>query len=142
MALSATFHCLLGCSIGEIIGQMIGTALGWDNFLTTIVATVLAFTSGYLLSTWPLVRHGLPFTRAARLVLAADTLSILTMEIMDNLVMLIIPGAMDTHLGDWLFWGSMVLSLLAAFVVAYPVNLWLLKRGKGHALTHHHMHHH
>lgn len=142
MAVSATLHCLFGCSIGEVAGQMLGTAFGWHNGLTVIVATGLAFLTGYLLSTLPLIRAGHNFSHAISLVFAADTLSILTMEVTDNAVMMLIPGAMDTHLGDGLFWGSMALALFAAFLVAFPVNVWLLKRGKGHALTHNHHAHH
>lgn len=142
MAASATLHCLMGCAIGEIAGMMIGTHYGWGNTETTMLAVVLAFVSGYSLSTLPLVRNGMGFFQALRLVFAADTLSILTMEIVDNFVMWLIPGAMNTHFFDMFFWVSMAVSLVAAFFVAWPVNYWLLKRGKGHALTHHHMHGH
>lgn len=142
MAASATIHCLTGCAIGEILGMMIGAHFGWGNLATTALAIGLAFVSGYSLSTLPLVRNGLKFWSALKLVFAADTLSILTMEIVDNLGMWLIPGAMDAHFFDVLFWISMAVSLLAAFFVAWPVNYILLKRGKGHALTHHHMHGH
>jgi hypothetical protein len=136
MAASATLHCLTGCAVGEIAGMIIGAELGLGTASTIILATTLAFMSGYALSTLPLVRRGLGFFAALSLVFAADTLSILTMEIVDNAVMAVIPGAMKAGMLDPLFWGSMALALGTAFVVAYPVNLYLLKRGKGHALTH------
>lgn len=136
MAASATLHCLTGCAVGEITGMIIGAELGLGTASTIILATTLAFISGYALSTLPLVRKGLGFFAALSLVFAADTLSIFTMEIVDNAVMAAIPGAMEAGMLDPLFWGSMALALGAAFVVAYPVNLYLLKRGKGHALTH------
>lgn len=141
MAASATLHCLTGCAIGEIAGMLIGIELGLGNGATIILATVLAFLSGYALSTLPLLKTGLGFFAALSLVFAADTLSILTMEVVDNLVMYIIPGAMNAGLFDVLFWISMALSLAAAFAAAYPVNRYLLKRGKGHALTHSFHHH-
>jgi len=140
MALAATLHCLLGCAIGELIGVTIGTHAGFTPHTTVILAAVLSFVSGYTVSTWPLVRAKVPFARALRLVFAADTLSILTMTIMDNLLMLLIPGAMDKDLAHPVYWLSRVLSLGAAFVVAFPVNAYLLRRGKGHALTHEYHH--
>ena len=140
MAASATLHCLLGCAIGEMIGVTIGTHLDFAPHNTVILASILSFVSGYTVSTWPLLRAKLPFTKALRLVFAADTLSILTMTIMDNLMMLAIPGAMDKDLTHPVYWLSRVVALVAAFVVAYPVNLHLLKRGKGHALTHEYHH--
>lgn len=136
MALSATLHCLFGCAIGEMIGVTIGTHLGFAPHNTVILAAILSFISGYAVSTWPLVRAKLSFAKALRLVFAADTLSILTMTIMDNLVMLNVPGAMDKDLSHPIYWISRLLSLSAAFVVAFPVNMYLLRRGKGHALTH------
>jgi hypothetical protein len=136
MAVSATLHCLTGCAIGEILGLMIGTAIGLSNLTTIAVAIALAFLFGYSLSTLPLLKAGLPLGTALRVVLAADTLSILTMEIVDNLVMAVIPGAMSAGLVNAVFWVSMTISLTAAFFVAYPVNRYLLQRGKGHALTH------
>lgn len=136
MALSATLHCLTGCAIGEMIGVTIGTHAGFAPHNTVILASVLSFVSGYTVSTWPLIRAKLSFLKALRLVFAADTLSILTMTIMDNLVMLTIPGAMDKDLSHPVYWLSRVLSLTAAFIVAFPVNAYLLRRGKGHALTH------
>lgn len=142
MAASATLHCLIGCAIGEMIGVTIGTHLGWAPHATVLLAAILSFVSGYSVSTWPLLRAGLPFWRALRLVLAADTVSILTMTIVDNILMLTIPGAMDKNLAHPVYWLSRSLSLGAAFVAAYPVNLWLLRRGKGHALMHAHHDHH
>lgn len=141
MAASATLHCLVGCAIGEVIGLVIGTALGWGNAQTMALAIGLAFVSGYLLSSVPLVRAGIGFRRALGLVLAADTLSILTMEVVDNAVMAVVPGAMGAGLDNPLFWATLVFALGVAFVVAYPVNAWLIGRGKGHAITHAHMGH-
>ncbi|WP_211244832.1 DUF4396 domain-containing protein [Intrasporangium oryzae] len=136
MAASATLHCLTGCAIGEIAGLMIGTALGWSAMRTMALAIGLAFVFGYALSSLPLVRGGLSVRRALTLVLAADTLSILTMEIVDNAVVAAVPGAMDAGLTEPLFWIAMTLALGIAFLAAYPVNAYLLARGKGHALTH------
>ena len=138
MAASATLHCLTGCAIGEILGLMIGTAIGLATGATIALSVALAFLFGYTLSSFPLLRSGLTFGAALRLVLAADTVSILTMEVVDNLVMAVIPGAMDAGLVNAVFWVSMAISLAAAFVAAYPVNRYLLRRGKGHALTHEH----
>ena len=140
MAASATLHCLIGCAIGEMIGVTIGTHLGLAPHVTVILAAILSFISGYTVSTWPLLRAKLPFKKALRLVFAADTLSIVTMTIMDNLVMLLIPGAMDKDLTHPIYWVSRILSLLAAFIVAFPVNNYLLKRGRGHALMHEYHH--
>ena len=136
MAVSATLHCLTGCAIGEILGLMIGTAVGLGTGWTIVLAVGLAFLFGYLLSTLPLLKAGLGFGAALGVVLAADTLSIATMEVVDNLVMAVIPGAMDAGLVNPLFWASMMLALTVAFFAAYPVNRYLLARGKGHALTH------
>jgi hypothetical protein len=136
MAASATLHCLTGCAIGEIAGLMIGTALGLANAATIALSVTLAFLFGYALSTLPLLRAGLAFGTALGVVLAADTLSILTMEVVDNLVMAAIPGAMDAGLVNPTFWLGMAIALTAAFLAAYPVNRYLLQRGKGHALTH------
>ncbi len=140
MAASATLHCLTGCAIGEIAGLIIGTALGLSSVATIALAIGLAFLFGYTLSTLPLIRAGLGFLAALGLVLAADTLSIATMELVDNAVMAVIPGAMDAGLGNPVFWIGMMVALTAAFLAAYPVNRYLLGRGKGHALTHHYMH--
>ena len=138
MALSATLHCLTGCAIGEIAGLMIGTGLGLANGWTILVSIALAFLFGFTLSTLPLVKGGLGIGSAVSLVLAADTLSIATMEVVDNVVMAAIPGAMDAGLVNPVFWIGMMIALTAAFFAAYPVNRYLLARGKGHALTHEH----
>jgi hypothetical protein len=138
MALAATLHCLTGCAIGEIAGLMIGTAAGLAAGWTIALAISLAFLFGYTLSTLPLLKAGLSLGAALSVVLAADTLSIATMEVVDNVVMAAIPGAMNAGLANVEFWVGMMLALTAAFVAAYPVNLHLLQRGKGHALTHGH----
>jgi hypothetical protein len=135
MAVSATLHCLTGCAIGEVLGMVIGTAIGLSNGVTVLLAIVLAFIFGFGLSTLPLVKAGIGFFAALSVVAAADTLSIATMELVDNLVMLLIPGAMHAGLGSPLFWISLALALTAAFFAALPVNRYLLKRNKGHALT-------
>ncbi|MCV7415879.1 DUF4396 domain-containing protein [Mycolicibacterium litorale] len=140
MAVSATLHCLTGCAIGEIAGLMIGTAIGLSNVATIGLAVALAFVFGYTLSTLPLLKAGLALGTALSVVLAADTLSILTMEIVDNAVMAVIPGAMDAGLVNAVFWVGMMIALGAAFLAAYPVNRALLRRGKGHALTHEYHH--
>src|SRR3954463_9524489 len=140
MAVSATLHCLTGCAIGEIAGLMIGTAAGLANGGTIALSLLLPFAFGYTLWSLPLIRSGMPVGAALRLVLAADTLSILTMEVVDNLVMLVIPGAIDAGLVNVVFWVSLMISLVVAFAAAYPVNSALLRRGKGHALTHEHHH--
>ena len=136
MAISATLHCLTGCAIGEIAGLIIGTATGLGNVPTIAISIALAFVFGYSLSTMPLLRSGLAPRTALTVVLAADTLSILTMEIVDNAVVAVIPGAMNAGLVNVTFWVSMMLSLVVAFTAAVPVNRYLLQRGKGHALTH------
>ena len=136
MALSATLHCLTGCAIGEILGLVIGTAVGLSTGWTILLALSLAFLFGYTLSTLPLLRAGLGLGSALAVVLAADTLSIATMELVDNLVMAVIPGAMEAGLVNPVFWSAMMIALTAAFFAAYPVNRHLLRRGKGHALTH------
>jgi putative Ca2+/H+ antiporter (TMEM165/GDT1 family) len=136
LALSATLHCLTGCSIGEILGMVIGTALGWGNGATIALAVGLAFLFGYLLTMVPLLRAGISFRRAVGLGLAADTASITVMEIVDNAIMLVIPAAMEAPLDSWLFWGSLAAALLIAGIAAYPVNRWLLARGRGHAVVH------
>ena len=135
MAASATLHCLTGCAIGEILGLMSGTALGWSTGATIALSVSLAFFFGYLLSTLPLLQAGLGFFAALSVVFAADTLSIAVMELVDNAVMALIPGAMDAGLVNPIFWLSMMLALAAAFVAAFPVNRYLLTKGKGHALT-------
>ena len=139
-AWSATLHCLTGCAIGEVLGMVIGTALGWGNVATIALAVVLAFMFGYLLTLRPLLRH-MSFGNAAKLALAADTASIAVMEFVDNAIMLVIPGAMDAGLGSLLFWASLAFSLALAAVAAFPINRWLIARGKGHAVVHAHHHH-
>lgn len=136
MAASATLHCLTGCAIGEIAGLMIGTAAGLGNGWTIALSVGLAFVFGFTLSSLPLLRAGLTVGAALGVVVAADTLSIATMEVVDNAVMAVLPGAMDAGLVNVVFWVGMVIALSAAFAAAYPVNRWLLTRGKGHALTH------
>lgn len=135
-AIAATVHCLTGCAIGEVSGLLLGTYFGWSNLLTVIVAVSLAFVFGYALSLLPLVKAGFSVVEAGKLVFAADTLSITVMEIVDNGVMLAIPGAMDAHGSSPLMWIAMIIALAVAFVVATPVNGWLLARNKGHAITH------
>jgi len=136
LAASATAHCLTGCAIGEILGLAIGTALGWGNLATVVLAVVLAFLFGYGLTSLPLLRAGLPFRTVAGLAFASDTFSITVMEIVDNAIILVIPGAMAAGLGDALFWGSLAFALAVAFVAAFPVNRWLIARGRGHAVVH------
>ena len=136
MAASATLHCLAGCAIGEVGGLMIGAGAGLGNAWTVVISIALAFVFGYTLSVLPLLAGGLAVGSAMRLVLAADTLSIATMELVDNLVVLVVPGAMSAGLSDALFWLSTLLSLVVAFFAAWPVNRILLQRGRGHALTH------
>ncbi len=135
-AVSATLHCLTGCAIGEVLGMVIGTALGWGDWPTIALAVVLAFFFGYALTVGPVLRSGLPFRSAVKVALAADTVSILVMEIVDNAVMLAVPGAMEAGLGNMLFWGSLAFALLVAFVVTVPVNRVLIGRGRGHAVVH------
>lgn len=135
MAASATLHCLTGCAIGEVAGLIIGTALGWSALQTIALAVALAFLFGFALSTLPLKKAGLGFFAALSIVFAADTLSIATMEIVDNAVMAAIPGAMTAGIVDPLFWISMPIALVVAYVAAYPVNRYLLTKGKGHALV-------
>lgn len=136
LAFSATGHCLTGCAIGEVLGMVIGTALGWGNAATIALAVVLAFFFGYALTMLPLLRSGLALGAVLPLALAADTLSIMVMEIVDNAVMLVIPGAMEAGLTSPLFWGSLAFALAVAFVVAFPVNRYLIARGRGHAVVH------
>ena len=136
LAFSATVHCLTGCAIGEILGLAIATALGWHDLPSVLLAIVLAFAFGYALTIRPLVASGMPLRRAGRLAIASDTLSITTMEIVDTVIVLLIPGAMAAGLLDPLFWGSLGVALLIAAAVAFPVNRWLIARGKGHAVVH------
>lgn len=136
IAWAATLHCLAGCAIGEVAGLVIGTALGWSNGATIALAVALAFVSGFALTLIPLLRRGYAFGAALRTALAADTASITIMEIVDNTVMLVIPGAMDAPLHSLHFWGSMVFALAVAGLAAFPVNRWLIARGAGHAHVH------
>lgn len=137
-ALMATLHCLTGCTVGEVLGMVIGTALGWTNWPTVALAVTLAFLFGYGMTLWPLRRAGMAWGTALGLAFASDTLSMTTMEIADNVIMLVIPGAMEAGLYDPLFWGSLAASLIVAGAAAFPVNRWLITRGKGHALVHAH----
>lgn len=150
LAFSATVHCLTGCSIGEVLGMVIGTTLSMGNWSTIALSVVLAFVFGYLLTMLPLLRAGVTLRTALGLAFASDTVSIMIMEIVDNAIMLAIPGAMDAGLGEFRFWGSLALSLVIAGVAAFPVVRWLIVRGRGHAVVHkyhthatrsHHPHH-
>jgi hypothetical protein len=141
LALMATVHCLSGCAIGEILGMVLATWWSFGNFASIALSIVLAFFFGYGLTSLPLLRSGRSVREVAPLAFASDTASITTMEIVDNLFILIVPGAISAGLGDALFWWSLIVGLLIAGVVAYPVNRWLLKRGRGHAVVHqHHAH--
>ena len=140
LAVSATVHCLTGCAIGEVLGMVIGTALGWSDLQTIALAVALAFLFGYALTIRPVMRSGLPLRAAVPIALAADTISITVMEVVDNAMMLLIPGAMDAGLGSLLFWGSLAVALAVAFVVTVPVNRWLIARGRGHAVMHQYHH--
>jgi hypothetical protein len=136
LAARATIHCLTGCAIGEVLGMVIGTALGLSNMATIILAVVLAFAFGYALTMLPLLRAGLAVKAVLGLALASDTASITIMEIVDNSIMLVIPGAMDAGLSQPLFWGSLAAALVIAGFAAYPVNRWLIAKGRGHAVIH------
>ncbi|NGO77834.1 DUF4396 domain-containing protein [Streptomyces sp. YC504] len=136
MAAKATLHCLTGCAIGEVLGMIIGTALGWGTAPTMVLAIALAFFFGYSLTLFAVVRAGLSLKAAIGVALAADTLSITVMEIVDNGVLLAVPGAMEAHLSDALFWGALAFAFAIAFLVTTPVNKWLIGRGKGHAVVH------
>ena len=138
LAFQATIHCLTGCGIGEVLGLGGATLLGLGNFVSLVLGIVLAYAFGYGLTLVPLLRAGMPLARASGITLAAETLSITTMEIVDNAVVIAIPGSMDAGLGDILFWASLAISLALAFVAAYPVNRWLVARGLGHAIVHGH----
>src|SRR4051812_21574808 len=141
LALMATVHCLSGCAIGEILGMVLATWWGLGNFASIALAIVLAFFFGYGLTSLPLLRSGMTVREVAPLAFASDTASITTMEIVDNLFILIVPGAIAAGLGDALFWWSLIVGLLIAGAVAYPVNRWLLARGRGHAAGHQHHSH-
>ena len=138
LALSATVHCLTGCSIGEVLGMVTGNASGWGNAGTVALSVALAFAFGYALTLLPLLRAKVAFGTALGLAFASDTLSIAVMEIIDNAIMLVIPGAMEAGLSEPLFWGSLILALALAGIAAFPVNRWLIARGRGHALVHKH----
>jgi hypothetical protein len=138
LAVSATLHCLTGCAIGEVLGMVIGTALGWGDWSTVALSIGLAFFFGYLLTSLPLLRSGMALGAVIPLAFAADTFSIAVMEVVDNAVILLVPGAIDAGLDSALFWGSLAFSLAVAFVAAVPVNRWLISRGKGHAVVHQH----
>ncbi len=136
VAVSATLHCLTGCAIGEVAGVAIGTAAGFSDFATIALAIGLAFVFGYMLTSLPLLRAGLALSAVIPIALASDTLSIATMEVVDNAILLVIPGAMEAGLGDVLFWGSLSFALFVAFVLTVPINRWLIARGKGHCAVH------
>jgi hypothetical protein len=141
VAFSATAHCLTGCAIGEVLGMVIGTALGWGNVATIALAVALAFFFGYSLTMLPLLRSGMALGSVLPLAFASDTISITVMEIVDNLIMLAVPGAMEAGPTSLLFWGSLTFALLVAGAVAFPVNRYLIARGKGHAVVHQHHEH-
>ena len=140
VAVQATLHCLTGCAIGEVLGMVIGTALGWEDLPTTALAIVLAFFFGYSLTLRGVLRAGVGFRTAVQVALAADTLSIAVMELVDNGVLVLWPGAMGAELDDPLFWGALAIALVIAFVVTTPVNKWTIGRGKGHAVVHRYHH--
>ncbi|MER6944192.1 DUF4396 domain-containing protein [Nonomuraea sp. NPDC000554] len=142
MAAQATLHCLTGCAIGEVLGMVIGTATGLHNAGTVVLSVALAFEFGYALTMRGVLRAGLGFRAALKVALAADTVSIAVMEVLDNVVMVAVPGAMDAGLTSWLFWVSLAGSLLVAFLLTTPVNRWLISRGKGHAVMHQYHHGH
>lgn len=140
LAVQATLHCLTGCAIGEILGTAIGSALEWSNMAAAGLGIALAFTFGYGLTMWPLMSSGIRLGSATRLALASDTLSITTMEVVDTIIILAVPGALAAGVTTWLFWASLAVALGIAFVCAVPVNRYLIARGKGHALIHEHHH--
>jgi hypothetical protein len=136
LALSATVHCLTGCAIGEVLGMIIGTALGFSDLGTIALAVGLAFLFGYTLTSLPLLRAGLALGAVVPIALASDTASIALMELVDNAIMVAVPGAMESHLDDVLFWGALAFALAVAGAFAFPLNRWLIGRGKGHAVVH------
>ena len=140
-AVAATLHCLTGCAIGEVLGMVIGTALGWHDLATVALAVALAFVFGYALTMRSVLASGLALRAALSVALAADTVSITVMEVVDNALMLVIPGAMEAGLASWVFWAALATSLAVAFVLTVPVNRWLIARGRGHAVVHEHHHH-
>ena len=135
-AVTATLHCLTGCAIGEVLGMVIATALGWGTAASIALAVGLAFVFGYSFTVGPVLRAGVGLRAALAVALAADTVSIAVMEIVDNGVLLVVPGAMEAGLATWLFWASLAFALAVAFVVTVPVNRWLIARGRGHAVVH------
>ena len=135
-AVAATLHCLTGCAIGEVLGMVLATWWGWSTWPSVALAVVLAFFFGYLLTMSAVLRAGLPFATAVKVALAADTVSILVMEVVDNAVMVLVPGAMGAGLGNWVFWAALAFSLAVAFVLTVPVNRWMIGRGLGHAVVH------
>jgi len=139
-AASATLHCLTGCAIGEVLGMVIATALGWAAVPSIALAVTLAFMFGYGLSMLPLLKHKLGLRKALKIAFAADTASIAVMEITDNAFILAIPGAIDSHLNSFLFWASLITSLFVAYCFAFPLNRYLIARGKGHAVIHEYHH--
>jgi Domain of unknown function (DUF4396) len=141
-ALQATTHCLTGCAIGEVLGMVIATAFGWGNVASLVLAIVLAFVFGYALTLGPVLRSGVPLGRAAPLAFASDTISITTMEAVDNAFIIVVPGALAAGLTDALFWWSLALGFAIAFVITLPINRWLIARGRGHAVLHEHHGHH
>jgi Domain of unknown function (DUF4396) len=141
-ALAATTHCLTGCAIGEVVGMAVATAFGWPNGVQIVLAIGLAFAFGYALTMRPVLAAGVPFPQASRIALASDTVSISVMELVDNLFVLVVPGAINAGLGDAKFWWSIALGFAIAFVPAWAANRWLIARGKGHAVVHEYHHHH
>jgi hypothetical protein len=138
MSAQATLHCLTGCAVGEVLGMVIGSATGLSNTATVVLSIALAFVFGYALTMRGVLRSGLSFRDALKVALAADTVSITVMEVIDNATVLVIPGAMDASLTSWLFWGSLAVSLALAFLITMPVNRWMISRGRGHAVVHGH----
>jgi hypothetical protein len=136
MAAQATLHCLTGCAIGEVLGMVIGTSLGLHELATVALAVALAFVFGYALTMRGVLRADVPFRAALKVALAADTVSIAVMEFIDNAIMLSVPGAMEAGISSWIFWGSLAFALAVAFVVTWPLNRWMMSRGKGHAVVH------
>lgn len=136
IAASATLHCLTGCAIGEVLGMVIGTWLGLNNVATIVLAVALAFVFGYALTMRGVLKAGLRVKQALKVALAADTVSIIVMEVVDNAIMIGVPGAMDAGLGNGLFWGALAFALAVAFVLTVPVNKWMIGRGRGHAVVH------
>ena len=136
-AVRATAHCLTGCAIGEVLGMVLATAFAWGNAASIAISVLLAFFFGYALTLGPILRAGVPYRRAVGLTLASDTVSIATMEVVDNAFLLVVPGALAAGLSDGLFWWSLAVSLAVAFAITVPVNRWLIGRGQGHAVVHH-----